>query len=417
MKEAPRRFVHVEEATRRFGKAAVERGAHLLRQGDPLADALVLAFEQLPPGTGSRMLDQAVRSGIETVEGAPEELIALFRELDHVPYWVDEDALERGGELLFRSGWFGGLALGASLLYGYGSAGGNKPLVFSGRLEQQTPRRLIETSRFVEATCVPGGLRRFGEGFAATVHVRFMHAKIRRLILTSGRWSVEDWGVPANQHDMGATSLLFSAVVIDSLEKLGFDCQPEEVHLFMQLWRYSGYLMGVDPEILPTSEREARRLIDFIATTEGEPDDDSRKLAHAYFSAGDNPLRATEEEKRRARRIVRVHQGITRGVLGETLSDQLGVPKHGLRHLHPVLRAAVRRLEATRHALPRPLRAVMHASAVRQGRAFWAMLTRAAASPITFAPPDGLVGVPLVSKDLRATKQARPRVEAAPRAR
>ncbi|HTJ81864.1 MAG TPA: oxygenase MpaB family protein, partial [Polyangiaceae bacterium] len=392
MGEAPRRFVHTEEATRRFGRAAVDRLGALFGKGDPLADALVLAFEKLPPGSGTRMLEQALRGGIESVSDAPPELRALFAELDHVPYWVDDAAIERGGELLFRAGWFGGLALGASLLYGYGSPGGNKPLVFSGRLEQQTPRRLIETSRFVEATCVPGGLRRFGEGFAATVHVRYMHAKVRRLLLTSGRWSTDDWGLPANQHDMGATSLLFSAVVIDSLEKLGFELEPDEVHLYMQLWRYSGYLMGVDPEILPTSEREARRLMDFIATTEGEPDDDSRKLAHAYFSAGDNPLRATEEEKARARRIVRVHQGITRGVLGAELADQLGVPKHRLRHLYPVVKATVRGMEATRRALPGPAKSALHAAAVRQGRAFWAMLTRGALSPITFAPPDALLG-------------------------
>ena len=47
-----------------------------------------------------------------------------------------------------------------------------------------------------------------------------------------------------------------SVVVIDTLNHFGFDFDAEEIHLFMQLWRYSGYLMGVHPEVLPTSQRE-----------------------------------------------------------------------------------------------------------------------------------------------------------------
>jgi hypothetical protein len=281
----PSRFLHAAEARARFG-SSIDRLSELLHEGDPLADAVVEAFSRLPPGTGRRMLEEALRNGIGSVSGAPDALRALFAEVDHVPAWVDRDAIERGGELLFRAGWFGGLSLGTSLIYGYASPGGNKPLVFSGRLNEQAPRRLMETSRFVEATCLPGGLRRFAEGFAITVKVRVMHAQVRRLLLESGRWSSEDWGLPINQHDMGGTSLLFSAVPIDSLRKLGFEHGEEEIHLFMQLWRYSGYLMGVSPEVLPTSEREARRLMDMIASTEAEPDDDSRRLTRALFAAG-----------------------------------------------------------------------------------------------------------------------------------
>jgi hypothetical protein len=417
MVHAPRRLVNVAEATRRFGAPAIERLKAHLGMGDPLADAVVLAFEELPPGTLSKQLGKALRQGIDAVPEAPPALRALFAELDRVPFWVDDDALERGGDLLFRSGWFGGLALGASLLYGYASPGGNKPLVFSGRLEQQTPRRLVETSRFVEATCVPGGLRRFSEGFAITVHVRVMHAKVRRMLLRSDRWRTDDWGVPANQHDMGATSLLFSSVVIDTLERIGFTFDPDEVHRYMQLWRYSSHLMGVDPEILPTSEREARRLMDIIATTEGDPDEDSRRLSRAYFAAGDDPVRATEQEKARARRIVKLHQGMTRGVMGEELADELEVPKHGLRHLFPVVRATVRAGESATRAMPGPLRRAARERALREGRAFWAMLTRAAASPLTYAPPDAILGTARAIEDLAPPRKTRAPLASAIRAR
>ncbi len=385
----PARFLHVDEARSRFG-GSIDRLGELLRDADPLADAVVEAFSKQLPGTGRRMLEEALRNGIGAVHNPPEALRALFAEVDHVPAWVDRDAIERGGELLLRAGWFGGLALATSLVYGYASPGGNKPLVFSGRLTQQAPRRLMETSRFVEQTCLPGGLRRFAEGFAITVKVRVMHAQVRRMLLASDRWSVDDWGVPANQHDMGGTSLLFSAVVIDSLRKIGFDLGDEEVHLYMQLWRYSGYLMGVSPEVLPTSEREARRLMDMIASTEAEPDDDSRRLTTALFAAGEDP---PEGGRRPPEKVVLLGQGIIRGILGQALADQLGVPDTRYKRAYPVVRAFVRRAETLRSTLPASLARGAHAHAVDLGKAYWAMLTRGSKEPFGFAPPERLLGL------------------------
>ncbi len=385
----PTRFLHIAEARSRFG-ASIDRLGELLYKGDPLADATIEAFSRLPAGTGRRMLEEALRNGISSVSGAPDALRALFAEVDHVPAWVDRDAIERGGELLFRAGWFGGLALGTSLVYGYASPGGNKPLVFSGRLTEQAPRRLMETSRFVEATCAPGGLCRFAEGFAITVKVRVMHAQVRRLLLQSERWSTDDWGVPANQHDMGGTALLFSAVPIDSLRKVGFDHTAEEIHLYMQLWRYSGYLMGVDSEVLPTSEREARRLMEMIASTEAEPDDDSRRLTRALFAAGRNP---PEGQRQAPEKVVKIGQGMIRGILGDDLANQLDVPDHRYKRAFPIVRSLVRRTEGITAALPASLRAAARERAVAAGRDYWAMLTRGAREPFGFAPPERLLGI------------------------
>jgi hypothetical protein len=391
MASPPRRLVHVDEARRRFGPA-IDRLSALMTEGDPLADDLLEASTSLPPGTLTRMVDQALASGIDSVSGAPPELRALFAALDHVPAWVDRDALARGGELLLRAGWFGGLALATSLLYGYASPGGNKPLVFSGRLYEQAPRRLIETSRFVQATCSPNGLLRDKEGFAITVRVRMMHAHVRRMIVRTGRWSSADWGLPANQHDMGGTALLFSVVVIETLTRLGFDFDEEEVHLFMQLWRYSGYLMGVHAEVLPTSYREGRRLADMIASTELGPDDDSRELSRALFASGEKPARASEQERRRALRVVKIGQGLIRGALGDELADQLAVPRHRYRHVFPAARAVVRGIEQAAKAAPGFARASVRRRSVRLGQEYWDMLVRSASTPLTFAPPDRLLG-------------------------
>jgi hypothetical protein len=378
-------MIGLDRARERFG-TTVDRFAELLRVGDPLADAVVDAYAVRPPGSAKSAVERALREGVRAVPDAPEALRALFDELERVPAWVDREALERGGELLFRAGWFGGLALGTSLVLGYASPGGNKPLMASGRLTQQAARRLVETSRFVEAVCLPGGLARHADGFAITVKVRVMHAQVRRMLLRSG-WDVDAWGVPINQHDMSGTAILFSYAVIDSLEKLGFRFDPVESDLYMQLWRYANHLVGVHPEVLPTSAREAKRYSELIQATEGPPDDDSRALSRALFTAAKS-ADMSEAERRRAQRLAPLGQGIIRGMLGDVLADQLDVPKHAWRHAFPVLRGLVSRLD-----LASQRSAAVRASLVRQGHAYWSMVSQGNRTPIDFAPPEVLPGL------------------------
>src|SRR5690348_14385547 len=212
----PARFQDTADARRRFGDQ-LDRLAPFLLRVDPAADAVVEAFASMPSGQGFRLLEAALARGIDHVANdAPAELRALFADVDHVPLWVDWDAVNRGGAAFLRTGVIGGVLLAMqSLILGYASPGGNKPLVFSGRLREQAGRRLGETSRFVYAVSQANGMRRSGEGFAITVKVRIMHAQVRRLIHASGRWETALWGEPINQHDMVATALLFSVAVID----------------------------------------------------------------------------------------------------------------------------------------------------------------------------------------------------------
>jgi hypothetical protein len=378
-------MIGIDAARERFGPA-VDRFGELLRVGDPLADAVVEAYAARPGGSGRAALQRALTHGVDAVDDAPEALRAYFDEVERVPAWVDQEALTRGGELLFRAGWFGGLALGTSLVLGYASPGGNKPLVASGRLTEHAARRLVETSHFVQSVCRPGGLARDAEGFAAAVKVRIVHAQVRRMLLRSG-WDVESWGVPINQHDMSGTAILFSYAVIDSLDKLGFHFTELEIDLYMQLWRYANHLMGVDAEVLPTSAREAKRYSDLIQATEGPPDDDSRALSRALFSAA-RSADMSEAERLRAQRLAPLGQGIIRNMLGEALADQLDVPKHAWRHAFPVLRSIVARLDGASAKSE-----LVRASLVRRGHAYWAMVAQGNRTPIDFAPPEVLPGL------------------------
>jgi hypothetical protein len=383
----PSRFLATAEARRRFGER-LDRLAPYLTRVDPLADAVVEAFSALPPAEGFRLLERALAGGIGAVPGAPAPLRALFEHVDRVPFWVDWAAVERGGLAFLRAGMLGGLVLGLeSLVLGYASPGGNKPLVFSGRLQEQAPRRLAETSRFVHAVSQAGGLRRSGDGFAITVKVRVMHAQVRRLLWQSGRWRAGAWGEPVNQHDMIATILLFSVAMLDGFDKLGYRFSPRESDDLVHLWRYVGHLMGVEGDLLPASRAEALETAAMIRATQGPPDDDARTLVAALLSG---PLRGvrTEAELRAVQRCLPVIHGICRALLGDELADQLAVPRSPWARALPALRPLAS-AAALAHRLP-----LFGDLALDQGDRYWktTVSTGLGRTPADFAPPERFVG-------------------------
>lgn len=382
----PSRFVNLDAARARFGDR-VDRLAPYLTAVDPLADAVVEAFAALPRGRGFAMVEEALARGIDAVPGAPEPLRALFAEIDRVPPWVDWEALDRGGELLLRAGVLGGMVLGAgSIVLGYASPGGNKPLVLSGRLQEQASRRLNETARFVQAVCRPGGMRRSGDGFHISTKVRLMHAQVRRMILASGRWDAAQWGAPINQHDMSATTLLFSLAVVDGAQKLGLDVGQEEGERYTQLWRYVGWVMGCDRELTPASLLEGRQLAELIQATQGPPDHDSRALTVAALNA---PLTAakTPAERRWARVQKEVGKALIRGLLGDAMADQLDVPRSKIVGLVPLLRNIAAAAEPVRKRLP-----AAHRAAVQAGSRYWDRVIEIGLAGATaeFRPPERL---------------------------
>ena len=319
----PTRFTNLASARARFGDR-VDRLGPFLGRGDDLADAVVARIEAMPKGRGWAMFTEAAARGIARVECAPDEMRAFFDVTERVPVWVDFPTLERGGRLLMRAGLLGGLVLGlCSLPLGYASPGGNKPLVFSGRMNEQAPRRLNETARFVQAVCRPGGLAPRADGYQITLRVRIMHAQVRRMLLASGKWDAASWGLPINQHDMAATTLLFSLVLIEGVKKLGMRIRHEDADAYMQLWRYAGLLMGVDPEILPTGVTEGKRLAELVQATMGPPDEDARALTRSLLRS---PLAAArnERERKNLERRVEFAKSLCRELVGDDLADRLG---------------------------------------------------------------------------------------------
>lgn len=386
----PTRYTNLDVARARFGDR-VDRLAPYLLRADPLADEAVEAMAALGPGGGFELLERVLARGISDVPEAPAALRAFFIEGARVPAWVDWATVDRGGDVLLRAGILGGLVLGAmSLPLGYASPGGNKPLVMSGRLTEQAPRRLSETSRFVQAVCQPRGMRPGGDGFKITLKVRIMHAHVRRMLRRSGRWEAQKWGAPINQHDMAATTLLFSLVVLEGLRRFGFEIEHREAERYMHLWRYVGFLSGVDPELLPASQLEGFALAELIDATQGPPDDDSRALVRALM---DSPLAAarTRQEKRSAPVRARVARGLLRGLVGADLAEKLGVGPTPWENVMRVLRTAA--IVGDRAARVSPS---LRRRQIESGGRYWESVVRLGLSggPYDFRPQEELRAAP-----------------------
>jgi hypothetical protein len=315
------------QALRRHGPQG-ERWASALDRSDPLADAVAerIAADPATMGTLHRALSgtPAGRAG----GSLPPELDALFASVTTLPPGVDHDAIARGGRLFFRTGAAGGLALGAgSLVGGYASPDGNKPLIRTRRLLDDVPRRLAETASFVVAVHSPGGILPGGEGWRLALHVRVMHAVVRRRLRLDPTWD-PCWGLPLNQHDLGGTLLLFSIIWVEAVRRLGWPVTGAEAEDHVALWRVAGRWMGVDEELLPVNEADALASSALIAATERAPDDDARRLVRALLASG--PPGRTRPVR------VAFAEAIVRHVQGPALADPLGLGDGPAKHLIPL---------------------------------------------------------------------------------
>lgn len=322
-----------------------EKYAEFLWRTDPLAEAVMDEFARMPESKWRALLELALAKGVESVPDAPESLRALFHQLERPPIWVDRDRCNLGGSTFLRCRLgFVPLAL-LSLPIIYSWPAGNKPLALSGQLVHRASQRLKDTARYIVAVSQPDGLSRFSEGFAMTVRVRLIHAQVRRLLLESGQWRSETWGAPINQCHMAGTNLMFSVGVLDGLTRLGYRFKRVEREALVHLWRYAGYLLGVEHELLIADEFEGNRLLDLMFAFEPQPDDDSRALVDALMQTS-----FTYVQNFKAARWCSVNlcYGISRALIGDEHAAALGFPNTNWKFVVPVIRPLTWLVETAR---------------------------------------------------------------------
>jgi len=320
---------------------------------DPLADALVTQASERKQNL-HQMMELALRRGIHAVDDPPPALIEMFEHLDRVPNWVDFEQLRLGARTYQRLGPASMLILSAwSLMNGYRCGPAVKPLALTGALERMAPRRLAETSRFVTEVAQTSGMRRHREGFVLTARVRVFHAMVRRMLLRGERWNTQAWGAPINQSDMVGTVIEFSLLVLAGARKMGFHFADEEAEAVVQLWRYCGYISGVNEQLLYhlRDEDSGVRFATMVDNVQAGPDRDSLALAQALRRVP-RQMAKTPVQKRLSGFVTRYHDGLTWAFNGEQIAHALKIPNPAWRYAIYPTRAFIGAAELARRTLP-----------------------------------------------------------------
>ena len=351
-------------------------GAALWR-GDPLADDVVRWLHQTGMSTARPLMERAIELGLAAVPDAPEPLRRFIESVEQTPAWVDRELMAAGARFIQSTHLYGMMVLrDAGLMAGYQASAINQTLLMTGALKRGVQGRVAETTSWWIDCTADGGLDRDGAGFKTTLRVRVMHALVRQSARQRPEWDAAALGLPINQVDMQATYLGFGVVHLLSLRVSGVVVSRHDAAAVMHFWRYLGWLMGVEEELLSITEMDGRISLYQNVISQAPPDESSAALGRALM---DEPLLRhypwggwVRGRFNRAR-----HLSIVRLFVGRQGMRYLGLPP--TLPWYPVLTALPRLLWTGLHRLVPG----GQASLIRRGRA-----AQQAYLPIMFGPRD-----------------------------
>jgi hypothetical protein len=304
--------------------------------GDPPADDLLAQLAPLGPAESERFIQAGMDHDESVLRDAPPVVRDFFAEVETEPDWLDLDALTPGIRMFHRHSKLvlGGMVAGV-LVEGF-STNISKSFFITGRVRDQGVRRLQQNNRQMVEIFMPAGLARDGDGWKLSVRVRLVHAQVRRLLATSDDWDHAAWGTPLSAAHIGYAISAFSARLLKHMKSLGARCTDEERRSFMDVWRYSGHLMGIPPAMLFKDEEDALRIFEVGGMCEPPPPVESVVLANSLVNSA--PLVAGITDPAERRRLVQYVFRVSRVLIGDTLADQLEYPKHTTVGVLPLFR-------------------------------------------------------------------------------
>ena len=320
--------------------------------GDPPMDRVVDWMIAEGVARTKPLFDRAVALGIDQIASPPPALRDFFAIVDARPSWVDPDRMSSGARASGISGLTGMDTLrDLGLVAGYQASAINRALILTKALEKGPQRRLAETTKWWIDCTRPGGMERYAAGFQTTLQVRLIHGLVRRHVRAMPQWDESFYGVPVNQGDMHATYLAFSVIFLFGQRLLGVPLTRREGDDVMHLWRYIGWLLGVDERWLVDSEQEGRVALYQNLLAQSPADDSSRQLGAAVV---DEPLARKYRDLPRLRGLWNraKHLSIARAFIGGQGMRDLGMPSNAL-PWYPLLTVMPRALyHAVHRALP-----------------------------------------------------------------
>ena len=294
--------------------------------GDPEADEML---EELAP-LGQEELGRLIQVGMDGDEAALRDVPAVLREFFEScavpPDWLDLPGHVPGIRMFHRNSQLVlGAMVGGTLVEGF-ATNIAKSFFITGKVRDQGIRRLKQNNRHMVEIFLPGGLERDGDGWKLSVRVRLVHAMVRRLLNASADWNHEAWGTPVSAAHTGFAITSFSARSLKHLKSLGAQFNDEERASFMQVWRYSGHLMGIPETILFREELDALETFKIGLACEPDAELESVSLANALVNS--SPLIAGVTEPAARRKLARYVFRVSRALIGPQIADQLMFPHY-----------------------------------------------------------------------------------------
>lgn len=264
-----------------------------------IGDAVADAYAALMPSYGHRlvaMLTEACDRGVESVPGAPPELVRFIQAMERLPDWLDKNLIAAGARVernayAHRAPFVLRGALIGTFMNKYSAL----PMVLTGALStESSARRTKETASFFTTSVMPGALDRYGTGFKAAAMVRLMHAMVRFNILRRGdRWDAKVYGIPIPQVDQMPAGMIAIFLIAQNVLREGrTDFTPAE-RARAELARYRCFLLGLPEELLAdTAQGVVDIFLTRFATLRHGFDDTCRALVKATMNADLSPDRS-----------------------------------------------------------------------------------------------------------------------------
>jgi hypothetical protein len=221
----------------------------------PMDDYVAAAIAGASGPSDARTLVQAlIRSGLQSslTDPLPASLSGVL------PHWAEREKVLRGQTFFRQRGLEIASALfTASLPQSYSAQHGARVLTTTAELASgNVNRRIAETGKMLLDVMTRGDESREPmspgtPGSEAARGVRLFHAAVRHMVL-AGQWD-NSFGHPVNQEDLLGTLVVFTVVVLDSLDKMGVSVDADDAEAYVHLWMVVGYLLGIDFSLLRTA--------------------------------------------------------------------------------------------------------------------------------------------------------------------
>lgn len=238
-----------------------------IREYSMLGDITGDAYAALIPQYGFRrlvdMLVEACDKGVDKVEGAPPELVALITEMERVPDWLDMRLVEKGAKEERNSAAnISPFAIRGAFIATFLNKYSALPMALTGTLSHATAaKRVKETATFFTTTVLPGALKRFGPGFKAAAMVRLMHSMVRVNVLSRpGMWDSKVYGIPIPQLDQMPAGLIPIYFLSEKVLGQGRTSFNAEERAKVELARYRCYLLGLPEDLLADNPTDIVRI-------------------------------------------------------------------------------------------------------------------------------------------------------------